>query len=234
MGGQMQQGGMMGGGKGLQEGIVQDSTTPTIEDGIADCSGPVVILQTGHSTTCDGGNLHAFPVGGSLTDCHAWGANGGGRAHYNSASAMQCNGDGSFSYTQYAGNLYCQGNGVVKTVYFDRCEQDFPPSLWTTGNDLSWCTSGTGPIGNPSVSVPGGQIFLNGQVCGDSPSITEVAVQTTEVAVQRAELTAVVAEEKNAAAASEPTKKKKNKNGNKNSRGKKKKNKGKKNKNKTS
>jgi hypothetical protein len=103
------------------------------------------------------------------TDCHGWGAEDtSGSTHNNSANTIQCNADGSFSFTQYAGNLDCSGTGTRKTFFQDVCEQDIPPNLYTLGINLSCCTDPTGPdceVGNPSVTVPGGQVFLNGEAC---------------------------------------------------------------------
>ena len=88
--------------------------------------------------------------------------------HENSAAAIGCNPDGSFSFTQYAGNLDCSGSGVTKTFLADQCEQDIPPSLYTMAVDLSCCEDPTGSEctrGMPSVSVPNGIVYLNGSPC---------------------------------------------------------------------
>ena len=72
------------------------------------CSAPLVTIQTGGDTSCKGGNTHTWPVGIPATDCHGWQSpDTVGREHNNSASNIQCNGDGTFSFVQYAGNLDC-------------------------------------------------------------------------------------------------------------------------------
>jgi hypothetical protein len=104
------------------------------------------------------------------SDCHAWAAaDTSGDAHNNSAADIQCNPDGSFSFTQYAGNLDCSGTGVTKTFFPDVCEQDIPPTLYTMAIDLSCCDDPQGAdclVDIPSVTVPGGQVYLNGDLCG--------------------------------------------------------------------
>ena len=89
-----------------------------------------------------------------------------GRQHDNSARAIQCRADGSFAFTQYAGNLTCQGGGVTKIYKPDTCEQDFPPVLHTKAIDLACCVDPKAPAchwGVPSITVPGGAVFLNGK-----------------------------------------------------------------------
>ena len=133
------------------------------------CLGPVVRLQTGPDETCDGGNEHVWPVGLAPERCHGWTAQDPtGEVHDNSAAAIGCNPDGSFSFTQYAGNLDCEGTGVTKTFVADECTQDIPPVLYTVAIDLACCTdpeSGSCTEDIPSVSVPGGQTFIDGVPC---------------------------------------------------------------------
>ena len=158
-------------------GATADDTSDTeVKDSAEDtdvtlegCNAPLVSLQTGQDSTCSGGNEHVWPVGMGDDYCHGWGAtDNSGDSHQNSASAIQCNEDGSFSFNQYAGNLTCSGDGVSKTFYLDVCEQDIPPVLYSIGTDLACCLapeSDECKVGMPSVSVSGGQIFLNGEAC---------------------------------------------------------------------
>jgi hypothetical protein len=128
---------------------------------------PLVTLQSGPSGTCAGGNLHRWPVGMDALDCHGWQAvDPTGRVHGNSANSIRCNPDGTFSFTQYAGNLECGGSGVTKTYAPNTCQQDIPPRLHTSAIDLTCCShpnSDQCKRGVPSVSVPGATIFLNGR-----------------------------------------------------------------------
>jgi hypothetical protein len=133
------------------------------------CAYPLVTLQTGKDTECTGGNTHQWPIGMAESDCHGWSAvDTSGSGHDNSASAIACNEDGSFSFTQYAGNLTCSGSGTVKTFYPEVCQQDIPPVLHTKATNLACCTDLAHPdcvVGAPSVSIPGGAVTLNGQAC---------------------------------------------------------------------
>ena len=133
------------------------------------CHFPLVKLQTGKDPNCGGGNTHMWPVGMAETACHGWQAVApNGKQHSNSAAAIKCLPDGSFTFTQYAGNLTCQGSGVVKTYKAGVCQQDIPPALHTVAVDLSCCSdpSAAGCVkGTPSVTVPGATIFLNGVPC---------------------------------------------------------------------
>jgi hypothetical protein len=133
------------------------------------CAFPLVELQTGRSTDCAGGNSHFWPIGMGPNDCHGWSAvDPSGREHDNSANAIGCNSDGSFTFTQFAGNLSCEGTGTVKTFSPDVCQQDIPPVLYTNAVNLACCEGIDHPdciTGSPSVSVPGGAVFLNGVIC---------------------------------------------------------------------
>jgi hypothetical protein len=147
----------------------QDSVT---DEGLAPsspCAFPLVYLQTGKDTNCDGGNTHAWPIGMAATSCHGWKAvDTSGNEHNNSANAIGCNADGSFTFTQFAGNLDCSGTGVVKTFVADQCEQDIPPVLYTKAVNLTCCTDPEHPdcqVGIPTVSIPGGTVYLNGTLC---------------------------------------------------------------------
>ena len=103
------------------------------------------------------------------TDCHGWQAlDNQGEEHQNSANQIRCNPDGSFTFTQFAGNLDCSGTGVVKTYPLDACEQDIPPSLYTQAVDLTCCHAPDDPactVGVPTVSVPNATVYLNGTTC---------------------------------------------------------------------
>ena len=144
----------------------QDSLTDEGPAPSSPCAFPLVHLQTGKDTSCGGGNIHTWPIGMDPQDCHAWKAADG--SHNNSANAIGCNEDGSFTFTQFAGNLDCSGTGVVKTFYADQCEQDIPPVLYTKGLNLTCCTDPEHPdcqVGIPTVSIPGGTVYLNGSLC---------------------------------------------------------------------
>ncbi len=83
----------------------------------------VVSLKTGSSSSCIGGNTHVWPL---LPDgqCHGWSAvDTSGNTHENSANGMRCNGNGSFSFVQFAGSLDCSGSGREKTFSNEKCEQ---------------------------------------------------------------------------------------------------------------
>ena len=139
------------------------------------CVFPLVKLQTGQDSECSGGNIHAWPVGMESDDCHGWVSyDNNGRLHENSAKNITCNPDGSFSFTQYAGSLTCEGGsgGVTKTYTLNSCEQDIPPTLYTRAIDLICCTAPDSPecqVGVPSVSVQeaSSTIYLNGRECAD-------------------------------------------------------------------
>jgi len=96
---------------------------------------------------------------------------GNGKSHDNSANAIQCNADGSVSFVQFADSLDCKevvGPGVPKTFKVGVCEQDNPPSLYTTGVDTTCCTNPDAPEctqGVPSASGGKATIYLNGEVC---------------------------------------------------------------------
>ncbi|MBK9034386.1 MAG: hypothetical protein IPL61_24490 [Myxococcales bacterium] len=134
-----------------------------------DCAAALVTLQTAQDPTCAGGNEHRWPVGLAPGACHGWrSTDTSGRVHENSASAIGCNADGSFQFTQYAGNLTCAGSGVTKRYAADACTQDTPPNLYTVAVDLTCCTDPTSPacaVGVPSATVPGTTIYLDGLAC---------------------------------------------------------------------
>jgi hypothetical protein len=136
------------------------------------CAAPLVTIQTGSSSSCTGGNIHAWPVGLQATDCHGWrGVDNLGDEHDNSANNIRCNGDGSFSFDQHAGTLSCNNpNPVTKTFRSDgQCKQDIPPSLYSIPLDLSCCTApGSAACTTGTPSVGGGlssSIYLNSKTC---------------------------------------------------------------------
>lgn len=135
------------------------------------CSFPLVRLRTGQSQTCDGGNEHRWPIGMDESDCHGWqGTDNSGGVHDNSANTIRCNGDGTFEFTQYAGNLDCGGTGTRKVYTLNTCEQDIPPMLYTVAIDLTCCSdpdSPECPTGVPSAGAIGAEITLNGLVCDE-------------------------------------------------------------------
>lgn len=156
-------------GDGTGTSSTGDPESETPDPDANPCESALVRLQTGPDPNCGGGNEHFWPVDLEESDCHGWTAqDNSGQLHENSASAIQCNEDGTFSFTQYAGSLDCSGTGVTKTYTANTCEQDIPPSLYTLPGDLICCSSPGSPdclIGVPSVSVPGGVVYLNGEVC---------------------------------------------------------------------
>ena len=133
------------------------------------CAFPLVRLQTGQDDSCSGGNDHYWPIGMDETACHGWqGADNSGSTHDNSANTIRCNGDGTFEFTQYAGNIGCEGTGVRKVYSLNVCEQDIPPMLYTVAIDLTCCSEPDSPqclVGIPTVGVSAGQTTLNGVVC---------------------------------------------------------------------
>ena len=137
--------------------------------GSARCVAPLVRLSTGTDAACGGGNEHRWPVGMPVAACHGWRAlDTSGREHDDSANNIRCNSDGSFSFTQFAGNLNCTGSGVTKSYRLNACEQDNPPTLYTKALDLTCCTSPNSAActtGTPSISVSGGTVFLDGSAC---------------------------------------------------------------------
>lgn len=133
------------------------------------CTFPLVTIQTGSDSSCKGGSTHSYPVGMPTSGCHGWRAiDTTGREHDNSANDIRCNGDGTFSLVQFAGNLTCSGTGVRKIFRPNTCDQDIPPTLYSLPVDLTCCTapgSSGCKSGIPNVGVPGASIFLNNQLC---------------------------------------------------------------------
>lgn len=133
------------------------------------CSAPLVVLRTGTDSACGGVNEHRWPIGLAATDCHGWRATDTkGDLHDNSANQIKCNADGSFTFTQFPGNLNCTGTGNVKTYKLNVCEQDTPPMLYTKAVDLTCCSDPSSAAckkGVPSVGVAGATITLNGASC---------------------------------------------------------------------
>jgi hypothetical protein len=88
-----------------------------------DCSGETVATNS-------------FPVSESA-DCYCWPGSSG----ENSADTFTCNGDGSFTYTQY-GSLDCglsDDTPTEKTVYSTECRQDIPPTIYAMVLDDAAC-----------------------------------------------------------------------------------------------
>ena len=133
----------------------------------SECAYPLVSLQTGSDENCSGGNIHMWPVEMDASDCHGWSAeDNSGAEHLNSAANITCHEDGSFSFEQYAGNLDCSGEGVLKTYYPDECEQDIPPTLYTVAVDLSCCADPDAcTAAVPTVDQPNAGIYKNGRLC---------------------------------------------------------------------
>jgi len=154
---------------GDREASPEDAANGEKEESTSPCAYPLVELRTGKDTECQGGNIHQWPVGMDADNCHGWRASDtSGGQHDNSAKDIRCNDDGSFQFTQYAGNLTCEGDGVTKVYVQDECEQDIPPVLHTFGLNLACCTSLDHPdckTGLPTVSIPNASITLNGEEC---------------------------------------------------------------------
>ena len=153
-------------------GVQADAGAPS--NGAEPCAAMLVSSQTGSSSTCDGGSVHVWPIGLAPTDCHGWRAvDTSGGEHDNSANQIRCNADGSVSFVQYAGSIDCTevvGPGVAKTFRVGDCEQDIPPSLYTTGRDVTCCTDPGAPgcvTGTPSALNGQATIYLNGASCED-------------------------------------------------------------------
>jgi hypothetical protein len=148
---------------------IDSSVAPEEPPQSSPCGSPLVELQTAKDPTCAGGNVHRWPIGMAPAACHGWRAvDTSGQQHDNSANAIGCGDDGSFTFTQFAGNLDCSGTGVVKTFTADACEQDTPPVLYTKAINLTCCEDLAHPdcaTGTPSVTIPGGQTFLDSVLC---------------------------------------------------------------------
>jgi hypothetical protein len=149
-----------------------DSETP--ERGTAQCGAMLVKSQTGPGSDCDGGSIHAWPIGLEPTDCHGWrSVDSEGEEHNNSANQIRCNADGSVSFVQFAGSIDCSASvrpGVAKTFRPGVCEQDTPPSLYTKGFDTTCCTDPSAPgcvTGTPSARDGKASIYLNGELCSE-------------------------------------------------------------------
>ena len=163
-------------GSTTSTGTMTATTTPTTTTtgtvSSASCSAPLVTIQTGSDASCKGGGTHMYPVGMGAGACHGWrSVDPTGKTHDNSANNIRCNGDGSFSFDQYADSISCNGplKPTTKTFYPGKCDQDIPPTLYSIPTDLSCCSapgSSACKTGNPSVSVAGATIYLNNQQCG--------------------------------------------------------------------
>lgn len=163
--------GLMAAALGLASCDSTAATAPPIAEATAPgaCSAPLVILRTGTDSGCGGVNEHRWPIGLAAADCHGWRATDTkGDLHDNSANQVKCNSDGTFTFTQFPGNLNCTGTGTVKTYTLNKCEQDTPPMLYTVAVDLTCCsnpTSAACKTGTPSVAASGSTITLNGKSC---------------------------------------------------------------------
>jgi hypothetical protein len=110
------------------------------------------------------------PVGPSAAK-EAGRAESDSREHLNSANQIQCNPDGSVSFVQFANSLDCReivGAGVAKSFQVGTCEQDIPPTLYTTGIDTTCCTdpAAAGCVtGSPSALDGKATIYPNGKKC---------------------------------------------------------------------
>jgi len=172
------------GGAGSPDGVPSEGVAPADADLSSDadtledspdsaqanvCAFPLVVLQTGKSPQCGGGNVHQWPIGMAADDCHGWSAmDSRGGQHHNSANGIGCEPDGVFRFTQFAGNLDCSGTGTLKVFSPGQCQQDIPPVLYTEAVNLACCEDIAHPeclTGVPSVTVPGGAVFLNGEAC---------------------------------------------------------------------
>jgi len=137
-----------------------------------ECKSRLVALQIGTDTSCQSGPTGYYPIHDiAPSDCHGW--KSADDSHVNSANNFTCNADGSFSLTQFAGNLECNGTGVTKTFYIGQCHQDIPPVLWSKATDLSCCED---PVSEACLATYGApiktaqvdaSIYLNGELCDE-------------------------------------------------------------------
>jgi len=151
-----------------------------------DCSAPIVTLKTGTNSACAGSSAqtHEWPLYANTSVCHGWqDVDNAGATHDNSAKNMRCNGDGTFSFDQYAGNLVCNGSPVTKTYASGRCDQDVPPTLYTIGHDLTCCVSGLSAAGcatrAPTARNGAALITMDGATCTNSSSPSPPASSST-------------------------------------------------------
>ena len=149
--------------------------THVVHVNATDCAAKLVAVQTGPSTTCDGGNTHWWPL--DSTSCHGWEAVApNGEIHQNSATNMMCIDETTIVFVQYPGTLKCEGTGTQKTITFETCEQDIPPVLYSKGIDFECCKDPDGAsckTADPSVSVEGSTIYKDGELCDGSTSKTD-------------------------------------------------------------
>ena len=163
-----------------------------------DCGASVLVkTYTGANTTCswqDASPYHLWPVQWAESDCHGWQeTDGTGKTHDNSANTVKCNDDGTFEWTQYAGNLTCQGSPVRKVFTLNDCTVDVPDTLRTMLADNNCCTNPDGDackaFGFTSVSGLGQQakIFKNGAECTSyTGSLAPAAAPAPEPAAEPA------------------------------------------------
>lgn len=163
------------------------ATLPTLI-AATDCSARLATVQIGSDDQCSSGNLHHWPLYEDASDCHGWTLfDNDGKSHENSAAGMRCNDDGTFSFTQFAGNLVCDGDGVDttrvrvnpgdgadKTITFE-CKPDIPTSL----HFILYSACGS-EKGQPASTQPDTDIYLNGDLCDESPPATEVSSTLTQ------------------------------------------------------
>lgn len=144
-------------------------STPSDAAAASACAFKSVKTRTGSGSHCTTSNFHVWPIGMAATDCHGWAAvDSSGKQQHNSANAIGCKPDGSFTFTQFTGNLNCSGSGTVKNYAPNACVQDVSTGLDTMAYDLTccnnpsaaWCTTAV-----PSVSQPYSMVYLNGKAC---------------------------------------------------------------------
>ena len=138
------------------------------------CEAPLVGLQIGTDSTCGSGSEHWFPLGPDESSCHGWaGTAANGDRHENSANAIRCNPDGTFEYTQFAGNVNCEGSGVRKVYSPGTCTRDIPPRLYALPIDVSCCDDPGSPdciVDVPRAGPVGATITLDGVECARTDS----------------------------------------------------------------
>jgi hypothetical protein len=138
-------------------------------DALANCKSRHAIVQIGTDTLCGSGFDVYYPIH-DMDPSECRGLISGDGAHVNSINNYTCNPDGSYSMTQYAGNIDCSGTGTRKTFYMGQCGQDIPPTLYSTGLDFSCCADPDSPqcqstYGNPPTVQSGAVFYLNGEEC---------------------------------------------------------------------
>jgi hypothetical protein len=153
----------------------EEPTDPTPLDSggasIEDCSYPLVTLGTGRDETCeDSANEQLWPVGLAADACLGWlVSTPSGDTGERSASNIQCQADGSFSFTVHPDTLLCDSDKSETMSYSEGvCEQE-SAILFGVAIDLDCCRDPVGPrcaVGVPSIATKS-DTYLNGKMCAE-------------------------------------------------------------------